>query len=67
MLNLKPSLYVPCGVLFIALGLHAAQRVVTSQYDNARTGANLSETTNQAGLSGLGCGPAHRVFQCPGQ
>src|ERR1700734_1613292 len=45
MLNLKPSLYVPCGVLFIALGLHAAQRVVTSQYDNARTGANLSETT----------------------
>ena len=48
MLDLKPSgppLYVPCCVLAIALGLQAeAQRVVTSQYDNARSGANLNET-----------------------
>ncbi len=49
MLNLKPRrprLYVPCCVLVIALGLQVeAQRVVTSQYNNARTGANLNETT----------------------
>jgi hypothetical protein len=49
MLNLKPRrprLYVPCCALLIALGLQAeGQRVVTSQYDNARTGANLNETT----------------------
>jgi hypothetical protein len=41
-----PAYKVPCCALVIALGLQAeAQRVVTSQYDNARTGANLNETT----------------------
>src|SRR6202453_2548737 len=49
MLNVKPRrprLYVPCCVLVIALGLQVeAQRVVTSQYNNARTGANLDDTT----------------------
>ena len=49
MLNINPRqlrVYVPCCVLVIAIGLQAqAQRVVTSQYDNARTGANLNETT----------------------
>ena len=40
----KPSALC-CPLLMLALALQAgAQRVITSQYDNARTGANLNET-----------------------
>jgi len=52
MLNheIEPAAPIPyCRVLLIAalaLGLQAkAQKVITSQYDNARTGANLNETS----------------------
>jgi hypothetical protein len=40
----KPSA-LRCSLLMLALALPAgAQKVITSQYDNARTGANLTET-----------------------
>ncbi len=40
-----PAPYWPFAIVVLALSLGAeAQRVITSQYDNARTGANLKET-----------------------
>ena len=40
-----PSPFYAIATLALSLGLPtAAQKVITSQYDNARTGANLHET-----------------------